>query len=88
VDDVARENLMFFLTVANIVAGVVSTALATVALVVIFRKQPDEAHAKTTPTRQRATQYDSPTEELVPQRVRRSTLLGAGERRLVDDFWG
>jgi hypothetical protein len=99
VSEVTRENLLFFLTLTNIVAGVVSITLATVAYVMWKdvrqfdnnrrnrrQEQPSQALVVWEQRPQALFRCDWPTEETKPL-VRRSDLLGA-QRRLVDDLYG
>lgn len=96
-NEATRENILFFLTIANIVAGAVSIALAAVAISAIrelARRDRPPTQVKlgkrqvTVSELQRfAEDMDRFTAELQRPPIRRSALLGA-DRRLNDDFWG
>lgn len=95
-DQVARENLLFFLTIANLVAGAVSIALAIVASQAIreMRRMEQDQAAKKKPStelvpwkqRPQAITFDTTTRDIRKNPIRRSELADA-QRRLVNDLW-
>lgn len=80
-DQTKYENVMFFMTILNIVAGLVSISLATLAILAL-REVARGRRPTVTKLQDFATYYnETPTEAASRQPVRRSPLLSAEGRR-------
>lgn len=87
-DQTKYENVMFFMTVLNIVAGLVSISLATVAILALREVARDRRPIVTKPVTAvdvYAYHNETPTEAASRPVVRRSPMLSAQGRR---EFYG